>query len=54
MTLQAALEVRHSPAAVSDTFVASRLEASGHGATFGTLGEVGTSRVGEILDRTFA
>ena len=53
VTLQAALLVQHSPAAVSDTFIASRLEASGHGASFGTLGDVGTHRVTEILERTF-
>ncbi|KGN41018.1 acyl-CoA dehydrogenase family protein [Knoellia aerolata] len=54
VTLQATLLVQHSPAAVSDTFIAGRLDRSGHGATFGTLADHGTARVTEILDRTFA
>ncbi|MFW5469724.1 acyl-CoA dehydrogenase family protein [Knoellia sp. CPCC 206435] len=54
VTLQAALLVQHSPAAVSDTFVAGRLDPSGHGATFGTLAGVGDAEVTRVLDRTFA
>lgn len=54
VTLQAALLTQHSPAAVSEAFVASRLEPGGHGGTFGSLGDVGAAEVTRILDRTFA
>ncbi|GGB65224.1 acyl-CoA dehydrogenase [Knoellia flava TL1] len=53
VTLQAALLTQHSPASVSEAFVASRLEPGGHGATFGSLDDVGADEVTSILDRTF-
>jgi putative acyl-CoA dehydrogenase len=53
LTLQAALLVRHAPAAVADSFVSSRLDAAGApggpGVPFGTLPD--GVPVGEILDR---
>ena len=53
LTLEAALLVRHAPAAVADAFCASRLGAGaapgGPGVPFGTL--PGGVAVGEILDR---
>ena len=54
VTLQAALLVQHSPNAVSDAFIAGRLDTNGHGATFGTLDTVGAAEVTEILDRAFS
>jgi putative acyl-CoA dehydrogenase len=54
VTLQAALLTQHSPTAVSEAFIAGRLDTSGHGATFGTLDAVGAADVTEILDRAFA
>ncbi|WP_353950219.1 acyl-CoA dehydrogenase family protein [Knoellia sp. S7-12] len=54
VTLQAALLVQHSPNAVADTFIASRLGDRGSAATFGTLDDVGAAEVTQILDRTFA
>lgn len=51
LTLQAALLVQHSPAEVSDAFLASRIRTD-HGGIFGTLGtDIGPTRVGAILDR---
>ena len=53
LTLQAALLVRHAPAAVADSFCASRLSTGaapgGPGVPFGTLPD--GVPVGEILDR---
>ena len=52
VTLQAALLVRHAPAAVADAFCASRLDAPatlGPGVPFGTL--PAGAALGEILDR---
>jgi putative acyl-CoA dehydrogenase len=52
VTLQAALLVRHAPAAVADAFCASRLDATGGlgpGVPFGTL--PAGAALGEILDR---
>ena len=54
VTLQASLLTRHSPAAVSEAFIAGRLDADGHGATFGSLADVGAADVTQILDRTWA
>ena len=54
VTLQAALLVQHSPNAVSEAFLAGRLDADGHGATFGSLDDVGAAEVTQILDRTWA
>ncbi len=52
LTLQAALLVQHSPAEVSDAFLASRVRTE-HGGIFGTLAtDVGAARVAAILDRT--
>jgi putative acyl-CoA dehydrogenase len=48
--LQGSLLVRHSPAAVADTFCASRLTPS-YAATFGTL-DVGADDLRAIVDRT--
>ena len=53
VTLQAALLTQHSPAAVSETFVRGRLDADGHGATFGTLDHVDNATVTDILDRAW-
>jgi len=54
VTFQAALLVQHSPSAVADTFIASRLGGGGPAGTFGMLDEVGTVEVTEILDRTWS
>ena len=54
VTLQASLLTQHSPTVVSEAFVAGRLDADGHGATFGSLDDVGTAEVTQILDRTWA
>lgn len=54
VTLQGALLVQHSPNAVADTFIASRLREGGPAATFGTLDDVGAAEVTGILDRAFA
>ena len=54
VTLQAALLTQHSPAAVSESFVAGRLDAAGHGTTFGSLDDVGAAEVTDILDRTWS
>ncbi len=52
LTLQAALLVQHSPEAVAEAFLASRLRTE-HGGMFGTLSAgVGAQRVAEVLDRT--
>ncbi len=51
LTLQAALLVQHSPAEVSDAFLASRIR-SEHGGIFGTLGtDIGQARVAAVIDR---
>ncbi|EAP98917.1 putative acyl-CoA dehydrogenase [Janibacter sp. HTCC2649] len=54
VTFQAALLVQHSPHAVADTFIASRLAEGGPAATFGTLGVVGAAEVTQILDRAWS
>ncbi|KGN33282.1 acyl-CoA dehydrogenase [Knoellia sinensis KCTC 19936] len=54
VTLQAALLTQHSPTAVSGAFIAGRLDSGGHGATFGTLNDIGAAEVTEILDRAWA
>ncbi|XKF12161.1 acyl-CoA dehydrogenase family protein [Knoellia locipacati] len=54
VTLQAALLAQHSPAAVSEAFVAGRLDGEGHGSTFGSLDDVGPAEVTAILDRTWS
>jgi putative acyl-CoA dehydrogenase len=53
VTLQAALLVRHSPGPVADAFVASRVRTD-HGATFGTLGDIGPAAVELLLGRALA
>lgn len=54
VTFQAALLTQHSPAAVSEAFIAGRLDTQGHGATFGTLDTIGAAEVTQILDRAFS
>ncbi|GAA4122871.1 DNA alkylation response protein [Knoellia locipacati] len=54
VTLQASLLTQHSPTVVSEAFIAGRLDADGHGATFGSLDDVGAAEVTQILDRTWA
>ncbi|CAN7457695.1 acyl-CoA dehydrogenase family protein [Knoellia sp. LjRoot47] len=54
LTLQASLLTQHSPTVVSEAFIAGRLDADGHGATFGSLDDLGAAEVTQILDRTFA
>jgi putative acyl-CoA dehydrogenase len=53
VTFQAALLVQHSPNAVADTFITSRLSGGGPAATFGTLDDVGAAEVTQILDRAW-
>jgi putative acyl-CoA dehydrogenase len=53
VTLQASLLAQHSPSAVADAFVASRL-GQGHGFTFGTLdAPLVVGRAQAIIDRAF-
>ncbi|MFC7488573.1 acyl-CoA dehydrogenase family protein [Knoellia sp. CPCC 206453] len=54
VTFQAALLVQHSPNAVADTFIASRLGEGGPAATFGTLDDVGAAEVTQILNRAWS
>ncbi|GAA1896280.1 acyl-CoA dehydrogenase family protein [Lapillicoccus jejuensis] len=53
LVLQAALVLRHSPAAVAEAFVASRLAPERGGRCFGTLAVDLAGRSREVVDRAF-
>lgn len=54
ITLQASFLTQHSLSAVSEAFIAGRLHADGHGATFGSLDDIGAAEVTAVLDRTWS